>query len=1099
MSKQKREAAEKHIKTHTERSAQDRAAVSVLTNFLRFDGRINTAFSCDDKWPNTDGTFEYVPNPEISRQPKQNFCVQIKGTHHFSETDDVVKYQLPNLAFPSFIYCDVTLDPGILFVVINPDQRNNERVFWKYMSADFVHSIDYNKGSITINFAPENEIKYTNESLDAFCEKISRIVDHHSFVKQLDSGEFSRKDMEKIIKVCSEQITESINQMDLLDDSREDVSRKILTRLHDMCVSTLLLNMLTTGIEKVSLRVAWERSLLSVETKYLGTFLKSLKYIGIRIPDDGQSERLMLKYYDFLWQIRKFLNDHYNIAVLHNLEKFPLKIDELDCQYYSLVADSICSVDPTPNPLSKSRFYVQKKTPFFIGTERYYEVTMQLADVNATKYNRVTAYTKANISTNYSVRVGYSDATISIWDIDTKIKVITNWKVSIEPSCLNKLSKILRIPTKLTSRHGEYDSLMDFLTNTGINLLDLIDLQNVEFSSLVDSIYKATNTSIYKKVLQELKDNYSKTSYKFGQHVVRYLIINLREETLERVLPFRNSQKYLCDDLYLSTSCFPFEKNPFISNLAGSRTSEGNLLQSIINITESNKLDVVRPYLILSNAIKRTGDIYFEASSIASEEAINRFNNYLDSWEQKAGHYISQNDGLVCINSYEKTTIDILQTLLRISNIGTKGQKEYNNNFIKQSKVDFSDSKKKQAVQDAFVESQLLLIYGAAGTGKTTLINYISNLMAGRKLFLTKTHAALQNLKRRIDNPGASFEFIGIDKYTKSVTLQDYDIVFIDECSAIDNKTILDFLNKMNPNTFLVLAGDIYQIESIDFGNWFLYAKELIKTYGANVELLSTWRTEDEALISLWNEVRNRNELITEKLAIDGPFSEDIGSNIFNKEDDDEVILCLNYDGKFGLNNINNYFQNANKLSEAVVWQEWSYKVGDPILFNDTKRFSLLYNNLKGRIVEICKKDDSITFTIDVELSLTERDCISDGIEFVDAAEHSTRVRFSVFTYNKTESDDDTETSRLDGIVPFQLAYAVSIHKAQGLEYNSVKVIIPSSNSEKITHGIFYTAITRAKKKLKIFWSAETMKEVVKSFSEDEPRRRSLEIVKSKL
>ena len=53
------------------------------------------------------------------------------------------------------------------------------------------------------------------------------------------------------------------------------------------------------------------------------------------------------------------------------------------------------------------------------------------------------------------------------------------------------------------------------------------------------------------------------------------------------------------------------------------------------------------------------------------------------------------------------------------------------------------------------MNSRVLLIYGAAGTGKTTLINMISSMMLGRrKLFLTKTRAALQNLKRRIDNPG---------------------------------------------------------------------------------------------------------------------------------------------------------------------------------------------------------------------------------------------------------------------------------------------------------------------------------------------------------
>ena len=77
----------------------------------------------------------------------------------------------------------------------------------------------------------------------------------------------------------------------------------------------------------------------------------------------------------------------------------------------------------------------------------------------------------------------------------------------------------------------------------------------------------------------------------------------------------------------------------------------------------------------------------------------------------------------------------------------------------------------------------------------------------------------------------------------------------------------------------------------------FSYAKDLIKSQGANVELLSTWRTKDQDLIELWKEVRSKGQLITEKLVIDGPFSENIGENIFNCEIKDEVVLCLNYDG----------------------------------------------------------------------------------------------------------------------------------------------------------------------------------------------------------
>lgn len=1098
MLEQRREIVEKHIKTHSARSVEDCDAVTVLNSFLRSDGKINKNFSCNDKWPNIDGTFEFVSNPSISRRPEQNFVVQIKGTHQCNETNGIFKYSLKSLAFPATIYCRETFDPGILFVVLNPDERGSERVFWKYMSVDLLNSIDFEKDSVTISFSSDEEILDTDESIDTFCKTLETIMNHHAFVIKLSENDYSKKDMEKIIMARDEQITESLDRMDILNATRDDVSKRILTQLNDLCTATLLLNAMASGLEKANLQLAWERSLLNIETKYLGTFLKGLRYIDNRIPDEGQSERLMLKYYNFLWQIRKFMREHYGMSILNNLEKFPIKIDELDKEYYDLVASAINSIDISPRAVSMSRFYVQKKVPFFVGTERYYEVVLQLASVYATKYNRVTVYTKENISTSYSVQIAYVDATINLWDITSKIKVITNWKVSIGPRCLNKLGKILKVQTKINSKYGEYIELMNFLTKTGMNFLDLIDLQEFDFYELINSIYRNTNTSVFKEILLILRKRFCMTSKETGRNVIRYLLLNLREETLNNVMPNQFYQKLLCENLNLSAKCIPFEKNPYISNLAGGKTSEGNLTK-IVNAVGSEKMEIVRPYLSLKNAIKRTGEIYFDARTVATEKEIKDYNNHLDFWERKQGYKINIVDGIATIDSYEKATLDVLGKLLELSKRGNKGQRELNQKFLRESKIDFADILKEQAIREVFVNSHLLLIYGAAGTGKTTLINYISNLMSNsRKLFLSKTHTAKQNLQRRIDNPGSSADFVSIDSFTKKVTVQDYDIIFIDECSTIDNRTMAAFLDKVESDTFLVLAGDIYQIESIEFGNWFYYAKDIINIKGANVELLSTWRTKDTNLISLWNEVRDKESLITEKLVIDGPFSEDIGSGIFKKLAKDEVILCLNYDGKFGLNNINNYFQNANSSKEAVYWQEWSYKEGDPILFNDTARFSLLYNNLKGRIIKIDKESDRISFTIDVDVVLTERDCKREEIELIDNKESSTRIRFTVYAYNDEKNDGDDEL-RMKSIIPFQLAYAVSIHKAQGLEYDSVKVIIPRSNSERITHGIFYTAITRAKKYLKIYWSSETMTDIVKSFSEDESGWKSLEIVKEKL
>lgn len=58
----------------------------------------------------------------------------------------------------------------------------------------------------------------------------------------------------------------------------------------------------------------------------------------------------------------------------------------------------------------------------------------------------------------------------------------------------------------------------------------------------------------------------------------------------------------------------------------------------------------------------------------------------------------------------------------------------------------------------------------------------------------------------------------------------------------------------------------------------------------------------------------------------------------------------------------------------------------------------------------------------------------------------------------------------------------ISIHKAQGLEYDSVKIIITEEVDRMITHNIFYTAITRSKKNLKIYWSPETQEKVINNF-----------------
>jgi ATP-dependent exoDNAse (exonuclease V), alpha subunit - helicase superfamily I member len=148
--------------------------------------------------------------------------------------------------------------------------------------------------------------------------------------------------------------------------------------------------------------------------------------------------------------------------------------------------------------------------------------------------------------------------------------------------------------------------------------------------------------------------------------------------------------------------------------------------------------------------------------------------------------------------------------------------------------------------------------------------------------------------------------------------------------------------------------------------------------------------------------------------------------------------------------------------------------VGDPILFNESDRFRpILFNNLKGRIVGIHQGLESLRFDVQVDRPLDAFDVAGTELEWVA----DSTVRFSV-TDRDTSDDDDDEPHN---VVPFQVAYAVSIHKAQGLEYDSVKVVVTDANEDDLTHSIFYTAVTRARRNLRIYWTPETQRKVLKN------------------
>lgn len=127
------------------------------------------------------------------------------------------------------------------------------------------------------------------------------------------------------------------------------------------------------------------------------------------------------------------------------------------------------------------------------------------------------------------------------------------------------------------------------------------------------------------------------------------------------------------------------------------------------------------------------------------------------------------------------------------------------------------------------------------------------------------------------------------------------------------------------------------------------------------------------------------------------------------------------------------------------------------------------------------ESEEKIWFTLEIDKAITELDVMQWNMELLEPITPGKSV-IKFYTLKKKDSDNDETDFDDETKVPFQIAYAVSIHKAQGLEYDSVKVIITEEVDRMITHNIFYTAITRTRKNLMIYWSPETQERVISKF-----------------
>src|SRR5690606_6997122 len=124
---------------------------------------------------------------------------------------------------------------------------------------------------------------------------------------------------------------------------------------------------------------------------FLGRFHTLIQQSASHYSLDGDaSERLMLKYYEYLYRARPLLYENCGVSVLANLESFPIDLDPSLREYHEKISLRIESARrDSPKTLPRNRYYIHRTRPFFLSGRVYYEVTFYRAINKTSKFDRI--------------------------------------------------------------------------------------------------------------------------------------------------------------------------------------------------------------------------------------------------------------------------------------------------------------------------------------------------------------------------------------------------------------------------------------------------------------------------------------------------------------------------------------------------------------------------------------------------------------------------------------------------------------------------------------------------------------------------------------
>ena len=424
---------------------------------------------------------------------------------------------------------------------------------------------------------------------------------------------------------------------------------------------------------------------------------------------------------------------------------------------------------------------------------------------------------------------------------------------------------------------------------------------------------------------------------------------------------------------------------------------------------------------------------------------------------------------------------------------------------------ELSDEQKKAVKLINEGENTILLI-GYAGTGKSTSSRAILELLEEIVTYddihcMALSGIASQRISDTTGYKSSTIQSALVKIENSDKDYFDYKVILIDEASMVNSVTFYKVLSKIDPDTILIIVGDDGQLPAIGAGD---ILRDAINYKLAPIcKLTKIYRqNEKQAIATLANEIRRGEVPEYKKEYEDFKFIDrsianyyaqkaslsDYEINILRSENNTQILNSILHvaseyikpmykyikdkqidkfltlfqvitpikSGPLGVENLNINLQKLinNTNSQSVQTRIYEYKLADKVIH-------IKNENMKAKTIA-AYKNDSIDFV--------EKRVFNGQLGMIVKIDHEESKLLVLYPSDDMVVFYDFDT--LDNLI--SLAYCLTIHKTQGMEYDTA--LIPISFSHFIMHNtkLLYTAITRAKNMCYVVGEDEAFKSACK-------------------